>query len=121
MQFLHTNYVHRSKQNIQTPNFFLCMQYVPINILKKKTLEIIPMYFISYSYEAALAGYILECVFKGKVGVPFWFLYVVTIAKFLIVLNASGNFIIYLATGSTFRATFFKQIASVGKKFRQRN
>ena len=79
------------------------------------------MYLLSYSYEAALAGYILECVFKGKVGVPFWFLYVVTIAKFLIVLNASGNFIIYLATGSTFRVTFFKQIASVGKKFRQRN
>ena len=51
MQFLHTNYVYRSKQNIQTPNFFLCMLYVPINmyrliqtqvcywILKKKTLE----------------------------------------------------------------------------------
>ena len=55
-----------------------------------------------------MANYILNCMERNKIGVPFWFLYLLGVTKFLIVLNASGNLVIYLATGSNYRMTFLK-------------
>ena len=60
-----------------------------------------------YSYEAALSGVIVDCMEQGRQGVPVWFLYLLPIIKFLQVLNAAGNFPIYILMGASFRKAFF--------------
>ena len=44
---------------------------------------------------------------QGRQGVPVWFLYLLPIIKFLQVLNAAGNFPIYILMGASFRKAFF--------------
>lgn len=67
-----------------------------------------------------MASTILDCISRKKLGIPIWLLYFHPVIKFLIVLNASANFVIYMATGSTYRATFFK-IVSRGNRGWQQN
>ena len=43
---------------------------------------------------------------NGCLGFPYWTLFAVSISKFLLALNSSGNFFIYCITSSEFRKTF---------------
>ena len=63
-----------------------------------------------FSYEALLQPVILDCMEKGKLGFPVWFIYFTPIIKFLQVINCSSNFFIYFITGSCFRTTLYNMV-----------
>jgi hypothetical protein len=57
-----------------------------------------------------MSSFILDCISRGKLGIPIWFLYINPVVKFLQVMNASVNFPIYFIMGKTFKKAFLKML-----------
>ena len=57
---------------------------------------------------------------NGCLGFQYWSLFAVSISKFLLALNSSGNFFIYCITSSEFRKTFVTLLKK-GKHYKKAN